>query len=114
MNTTSFEEALTKALAFLREKESISYSRDEGSEMLETFLKLAKPEESESFKRLDPFMQGQLLMACSHDNQYYFQQCHPEEKVTIEGLLHQWTSHPDEKNCAALRYRQKKMTAAIQ
>lgn len=103
------EQALTETLSFLREEENVSYTLDEGRQMLGRFLELSGPEGRQKFLAITLLMKGQMLLVCSEKNQYYFNKEHPDRPITLTGLSHQWTEHPDQEHCAAKKYRQKEL-----
>jgi len=104
--------ALVQVLAYLKTNEGVEYSMDQGKKMLSLILSLKGSEGRRCFLGLPDFMRGQILMAHSDDNRHFFQVEHPDEPVTFDGLMHQWTEHPSPATCAARKYREHDLVIA--
>ncbi len=63
------------------------------------------PPGRERFLAVTPFIKGQVLMACSAENKWFFQEQNPGRTLTLTGLLDHWCLKPDPAHSAAARYR---------
>jgi hypothetical protein len=103
------EAALVEALSHLKKEEGLVFSLAAGRDMLALLIELKGPSATEDFLAFNNVMRGQFLLVCSPENKWFFQECHPAEKLSLDGLVDQWTAHPDRVKSAAAKYREHRL-----